>query len=62
MNTSVCPLVRRVAAVSSNIPLVWMSLLTLALTDKCRELTRNRQETTQQALFELVNSRFHVKT
>ena len=44
----VCPFVCRVATMSSNIPLVWMSLLTLALTDKCCNLPR--AETTRQAI------------
>ena len=50
----ICPFVRQVAATSSNIPLVWMSLLTLALTDKCCKLPR--AETTRQA----IQTRNHV--
>ena len=50
----VCPFVRRVATTSSNIPLVRMSLLTLALTDKCCELPS--AETTRQ----VIRTRKHV--
>ena len=37
----------QVATTSPNIPPVWMSLLTLALTDKCFEL---HSQTTRQAI------------
>ena len=47
----VCLFVHRVATTSSNIPLVRMSLQTLALTDNCFE-----EETTRQA----IRTRVHV--
>ena len=46
-NGHVLPSVRQVATMSSNIPLVRMSLLTLALTDKCFEL---QNQTTRQVI------------
>ena len=43
MNTPICLLVRRVATMPSNIPLVRMSLLTLALTDKSASCEDKKQ-------------------